>query len=185
MRDPGVNGPLDAARAFRGAALGQAGRFALAQLVNDAFETPCGRPHVVDRQRIAEKTMVLVALAGDNVAHAPEHVAVGRAGHVKFVHEQQQHIGFAHRAETPRDLAQPSAEFTRGALIELQHRDELAQSPRRNPRAVDGALVPFFDTMQLPRKRLQAHPKQRRPTKPFFHHDSGRWKRIIIVGVCG
>jgi hypothetical protein len=92
----------------------------------------------------------------DRVRDTLESALSAPARFMQLVKQGQEDIQLAHRAQAAGHLAEPALEFAGRVVVELKHGQQLAEPARRDPRAMDRAHVPFFDTGQHPCKPVDA-----------------------------
>jgi hypothetical protein len=68
-------------------------------------------------------------------------------GTVRIVKQQEQDVELTDGAKLARDPPQRAADLARDVGIELQHRQELAKTPRRDARPVNGPDVARLDAV--------------------------------------
>ena len=67
---------------------------------------------------------------------------------MQLVNQDEQHVELANGAETIRHAAEPAAQLSRHVVVELEHRHELAQPARRDPRGVQHPGVAAFESTE-------------------------------------
>jgi hypothetical protein len=100
---------------------------------------------------------------------------------VQLVNQNQQHVELADSSETICDLAEAATDLFRGVSFQLQHRHELAQTPRGDARSMQRRNIAFFERGQRTGQTIDRTSKE---VGTIDGHDSrfGQGAFIIVKG---
>ncbi len=76
---------------------------------------------------------------------APQRPVWQPTAFTKLVNQQDEDVEISHAAKTPGELSQPTAQLPHDGLFNLQDREELAEAPGGDPRAMHRADLARFN----------------------------------------
>jgi hypothetical protein len=88
---------------------------------------------------------------------------------VQLVNQQEQNIQLSNRTESRGHTTKPAVEFRRDVVVELEDRQELAEAPRRDTRAMQRGDIAVLHALQDARETIESRLEQFRP--PNHGHD--------------
>jgi hypothetical protein len=90
------------------------------------------------------------------LTHTQQRRQVMTARFMQLVYQEEQNVGFTNTSEAARHFSQAARQLPRRRLVELEDRQQFAEPPRRDSRAVDGADFARFDAVQRPDQPVEA-----------------------------